>query len=422
LDYAVNLALGNPGTPPPGWNDETILEAIQIVAWSKFRATLAAGLGVSPDFVPIHTTPFHVRALTQAGPPGSLAAPALPPDFPSFQSLTGQIGFVPQIFRAQTLRPDSLQAQVQALLAIVFADGNLSRARKETLLRAATTSDAEKPLLNFATKLSAEPLAVAAGDIDALRSQGFTDEQLLEAIVVIALAGFFGVLQSGLGAGADFLPPSKRMHLLREEPRPTRVSPEMDPDAAVVARVQSGEVDAFEDLVNRHTRRVYRTLLGILGNSEEACDAVQETFLKAFRYLGNFQGRSKFSTWLVSIAHNTGIELLRARKPLESLDDDCADPDGSFRPRQIRAWTDDPEQLYFKAETQALVEASVMKLPAKYRVVLMLRDMERLSMEETASALGLGMPALKSRLLRGRLMVREALTPHFAKTAKGEPA
>jgi RNA polymerase sigma-70 factor (ECF subfamily) len=205
------------------------------------------------------------------------------------------------------------------------------------------------------------------------------------------------------------------------EPRLTEGSVTSDPDAEAVARVQGGEVDAFEDLINRHSRRVYRTLVGILGNPEEACDAMQDTFLKAFQHLGSFQGRSKFSTWLVSIASNTGLQLLRERKRVQSLDDDV-DTDDGFRPQQVRAWSDDPEELYSKTEVRSLVEDHVMKLPAKYRVVLMLRDIEQLSIEETAAALGLGIPALKSRHLRGRMMLREALTPHFAATAKGGAA
>ena len=111
--------------------------------------------------------------------------------------------------------------------------------------------------------------------------------------------------------------------------------------------------------------------------------------------------------------------MLRDRKRLQSLDDEVADPDENFRPRQIRAWADDPEQLYSKTEVRTLVEEQVMKLPAKYRVVLMLRDIEQLSIEETAAALSLGVPALKSRHLRGRLMLREALSIHFTSNAKG---
>jgi len=146
---------------------------------------------------------------------------------------------------------------------------------------------------------------------------------------------------------------------------------------------------------------------------------MQDTFLKAFQHLGDFQGRSKFSTWLVSTASNTGLQLLRDRKRVRSLDENAVETDEGFRLQQIRAWGDDPEQLYSKSELRALVEDHVMKLPAKYRIVLVLRDIEQLSIEEAAAALGLGVPALKSRHLRGRLMLREALTPHFAATTKG---
>jgi RNA polymerase sigma-70 factor (ECF subfamily) len=176
--------------------------------------------------------------------------------------------------------------------------------------------------------------------------------------------------------------------------------------------VQGGDLNAFEELMNRHSQRVYRTLVGILGNPDEARDAMQDTFLKVFQHLAGFEGRSKFSTWLVSVASNTAIQRLRERKPMESLDESAPDEEG-FRPRQVQAWTDDPEQLYSQAEMRSLIENGVMKLPVKYRVVLMLRDIEQLPIEEAASALGLGIPAIKARLLRGRLMLREALAPHF---------
>jgi RNA polymerase sigma-70 factor (ECF subfamily) len=145
---------------------------------------------------------------------------------------------------------------------------------------------------------------------------------------------------------------------------------------------------------------------------------MQDTFLKAFQHLGDFEGRSKFSTWLVSIASNTGLQRLRERKNLESLDDEGGDEEG-FRPRQVCAWTDNPEQVCAKTEMRTLVENGVKQLPPKYRVVLVLRDIEQLSTEEAAAALGLGIPALKARLIRGRLMLREALSPHFAKGALG---
>jgi RNA polymerase sigma-70 factor (ECF subfamily) len=102
---------------------------------------------------------------------------------------------------------------------------------------------------------------------------------------------------------------------------------------------------------------------------------------------------------------------------MESLDETGFDEDG-FRPRQVQAWTDDPEQLYSEAEMRSLIESGLMKLPAKYRVVVMLRDIEQLSAEDAAVVLGLGIPALKARLLRGRLMLREALAPRFISSGR----
>ena len=240
-----------------------------------------------------------------------------------------------------------------------------------------------------------------------------------------ALAGFFDAIEFGLGVTQDFASRrlfrsarEKKAYLSESSDRLTDGKPQLDPDADRVEEAQRGDLDAFEALINRHSRRVYRTLVGILGNPEEARDAMQDTFLKAFQHLGGFERRSKFSTWLMSIASNTAVQLLRQRKRLESLDDD-SDADEHFRPRQIQSWTDDPEKLYSKTEMRSLIESQVMKLPMKYRVVLMLRDIEQLPAEDAAAALGLGIPALKARLLRGRLMLRETLSPHFAHTAKG---
>jgi RNA polymerase sigma-70 factor, ECF subfamily len=120
----------------------------------------------------------------------------------------------------------------------------------------------------------------------------------------------------------------------------------------------------------------------------------------------------------VTIASNTGVQRLRERRQVESLDDIASETDPEFRPRQVRAWEEDPEQLCSKAERRGLVESAMMHLPAKYRLVLMLRDIEQLSGQEVAAALGLGIPAMKARLFRARLMLREALAPHFDTNSK----
>jgi len=258
------------------------------------------------------------------------------------------------------------------------------------------------------------------------------------------LTSYLNTLQMGLGTVPDFEPRrvfglqagpalkaasragAEMLNLLHVPAGLTDVAravvPQMavtDPDAGVVARVRGGDLGAFEELVRRHQRRIYRTLIGITGNAEDAEDGTQNAFLKAFERIGKFRGAAKFSTWLMRIAINDGIQRLRTRKRVTGLDDIGSKGAEEFRPRQVQAWDDNPEQLYSKAQMRELVERALMKLPAGYRVVVMLRDIEQLSTEEAAKALGLGIAALKSRLLRGRLMLREALAPHFISRGKG---
>ena len=178
-------------------------------------------------------------------------------------------------------------------------------------------------------------------------------------------------------------------------------------------------MDAFEELVRRHTQLIYRALIAILGDGAEAQDAMQDTLLSAFKHIGSFQGRSKFSTWLVSIARNAALQRLRGRRNTESLDQNDTEDDRAFRPRQIAAWQDNPEQSHSRTEMRQLVEKGLLQLPAKYRVIVMLRDIEQLSTDDVARQLGLSVPAVKTRLLRGRLILREWLSPHLAASRKG---
>jgi len=452
-----------------GWTDESMLEAILTTALTNFLCTLSTGVGAAPEFMP--------RQIPAAGPSPLFGKPSSegasgsylraiernPADFPPFAFFVDEFGFVPNVFRAQTLRPDILEAEASAISMVLLTGDVLTRLQKEYILLAvsaanlntywvavcgellrtsgvaaedsdqiaadhhqARLAEADKALLDFARKLAVQPSRFGRPDVETLRHHGFTEEQVLEAVVMTSLTNFLNTLQIGLGATPDFAPRrlflrdlSKIAHLSTPDRRPTLGERPIDPDAESVAKVRNGNLDVFEELINRHSRRVYRTLVGILGNDDEARDAMQDTFLKAFQHLGEFQQRSKFSTWLVSIASNTGLQRLRDRKHAESLDEDGSVSEEGFRPREVRAWTDDPEELCSKAEIRALVENTVMKLPAKYRVVVVLRDLEQLSIEETAEALGLGIPALKARHLRGRLMVREALSPHFTGGTRG---
>src|SRR5262249_4518003 len=149
-------------------------------------------------------------------------------------------------------------------------------------------------------------------DVESLRQAEFSEEQILEAVMMVGLTQLLNCLQMGLGTEPDFKP---RMNFRLKEVNPTVTSerqiPEIelsgevvsdDPDFEIVARVRNGETDAFEELVRKHGRRVYRSLLAIVGSPEEAEDALQDAFLKAFQHLPDFAGRSRFSTWLVRIA------------------------------------------------------------------------------------------------------------------------
>ncbi len=453
-----------------GFPDEQILEATVMGGLTNFLCGLATGLGAVPDFEPMmlsETARSASRGITggfthERGP----YLPAIerrPDEFSPFAFFKEKFGFVPNIFRAQTLRPDVVEAEAQVVGTILLTDDVLSRKQKEyillvvsaanlntycvavhcEMLRAlgipqeqsdqiavdhhqADLSEADRALLDFALKLGNRPGMFGSEDIESLRRHGFADKQILEAVVMTALTDFLNTLQMGLGTTPDFTPrlifPLKVVNPEDDGERPMEgqsVQGESAPDAdaAVVARVQAGDADAFEELVRRHGRKVYRSLIGILGSAEEAEDAMQDAFLKAFQHIAEFEGRSTFATWLVRIAINTGVQRLRRRKDFESLDDDDA-----FRPRRIQAWQDDPEQSYSKEEIRALIEREIAKLPTKYRVVVMLRDLGELSTEQAANALGLGVPALKARLLRGRLMLRESLVPYFSKGSAGVTA
>ncbi len=187
-----------------------------------------------------------------------------------------------------------------------------------------------------------------------------------------------------------------------------------DEDLPIVDRVLAGEKQAFEELVRRHERRVYRTTFAVTRNPEDAEDAMQDTFLKAYQHLAEFQRASRFSTWLTRIAVNEGLQRLRRRRNPESLDELILSEEETM-PRQVEDWHDNPEQAYAKEEIRNLVEQAVAALPAAYRIVFLLRDVEGLSTEEAAEVLDLTISAVKSRLLRARLMLREALATHFAR-------
>jgi RNA polymerase sigma-70 factor (ECF subfamily) len=185
-------------------------------------------------------------------------------------------------------------------------------------------------------------------------------------------------------------------------------------ESVLVDAARAGDIGAFESLVRRYDRNVFRIAQHITQNREDAEDVVQDAFLKAYQNLGQFQGQSKFYTWLVRIAVNEALMRLRRRRPerMISIDEDVKTEEDSM-PREIADWSPNPEQLYTHSELKDILGKTIQGLPPSFRTVFVLRDVEGLSTEETASALELSVPAVKSRLLRARLQLRERLNKYF---------
>jgi RNA polymerase sigma-70 factor (ECF subfamily) len=465
-----------------GLSDEAIIEAVVLTALAVYRCTLSVALRPEPDVKRRNLCPKIIRGADEAPLPSVavharhkaarrgpyVPAPYLSPiTFEHFGIIRKSHGFIPNFFRAQTLRPDLLEAQLEAVGSILLPEDVLTRAQKESILlavsaanlnsycvavhcnllrglgfsaeeadqiavdyRLSNLSKADMALLDFAVKLGTRFPECSPEDVGKLASFGFTQEQILEGVVVTALNNFANTLQMGLGIEPDFEPPAifeknkvnlsdAATSLTPREGVERHVETSRDADSELVAQAQCGKLEAFEELVRRHTRLMYRVLIAILGDAADAQDAMQDTLLSAFKHIGGFQGRSKFSTWLVSIARNAALERLRGRRNTESLDQSETEEDCKFRPRQIAAWQENPEQRHSRTEIRQLVEKGILQLPPKYRVIVMLRDIEQLSSDEVARQLGLSVPAVKTRLLRGRLMLREWLSPHLVVGTKG---
>lgn len=184
----------------------------------------------------------------------------------------------------------------------------------------------------------------------------------------------------------------------------------------LVQRAKAGDVAAFSELVNRYERRILRLAKRITQNEEDAEDVLQDAFLKAYENLDRFQGNSKFYTWLVRIAVNEALMKLRKRKSDRTLPlDEPMETGEETVQREIAVWEGNPEQKYTQEELHNILEDAIQSLAPTYRTVFVLRDVEEMSTEETAAALDLSIPAVKSRLLRARLQLREKLTRLFKK-------
>jgi RNA polymerase sigma-70 factor (ECF subfamily) len=196
---------------------------------------------------------------------------------------------------------------------------------------------------------------------------------------------------------------------------------EIDEEATIVAQARLGDAKAFTELLRRYEGKIFRLALHITQNREDAEDVLQEAFFKAYEHLDQFQGQSKFYTWIVRIAVNQALMKLRKRKTDRSVSlDEAIDTGEDTIAREIAAWDENPEEKYSREELNSILGSAVEGLAPIYRAVFTLRDVDELSTEETAEALGLSVPAVKSRLLRARLQLRDKLTRYFKR--KGDDA
>jgi RNA polymerase sigma-70 factor (ECF subfamily) len=187
------------------------------------------------------------------------------------------------------------------------------------------------------------------------------------------------------------------------------------PQEPSIEALKAGDRSAFALLVEQHSPQIYRLALKILNDEQDAEDVLQETFIKALRALPSFEGRSSLSTWLYRIAVNEALMMVRKRRPdAVSIDKEQEGAEGDMEPVEIVDFCCLPESDLLSAEARVFLDQAVEKLSPALRAVFALRDIEGLSVRETAEALGISEVAVKTRLLRARLKLREMLSVYYA--------
>ena len=228
------------------------------------------------------------------------------------------------------------------------------------------------------------------------------------------------------GAGPAFLWENGNSRNMAIESIPEEVTEAVAAEPAsdeleLVTRSRAGDTGAFSTLLRRYEGKIFRLAMNITQNREDAEDVLQEAFFKAYEHLDQFQGNSKFYTWVVRIAVNQALMKLRKRKSDRTVSmDEQIDTGEDTVVREIATWDPDPEVQFSREELSTILTGAVDELEPIYKTVFTLRDVDGLSTEETAEALDLTVPAVKSRLLRARLQLREKLTRFFKR--KGDDA
>jgi len=427
-----------------------ILDAILVVSLGRFFCTLSKGLDPGPDIEPAVMPPPLPESPPEPGgsdgfgqsvpgPRGYLQEKVLDPALPAAARLKGTFGFIPAVFSAQSLDPEVIAVEEMALSRVLFSDEALPRRTKQLILlavsaanlntywvalqsellrfhgvrpetadlvagnhRAAGLPPEETALLDFSLDLVGRSSSLTTHHFDALRESGRSDEQILEAIVTCALSGFLNTLQMGLGVRPDF--PARRVF------PPERVHrPDPDPDAESLQRALAGDTEAIMTLVGRHHHRICRLLFGLLGDMTSAEEGTRRVFLAALSRLATSVEACTFRSWLVGMAIREGLERL----PQSSEPGLSGSADGiRHEAGRIAPWVE-PEDLYDAEELRSLVRDALRGVPPDYRLAVMLRDIEELSIEETADALGCDPTEVRARLHQGRMMLRDRLAPRF---------
>jgi RNA polymerase sigma-70 factor (ECF subfamily) len=193
---------------------------------------------------------------------------------------------------------------------------------------------------------------------------------------------------------------------------------ELRDESRMIASILAGDAQLFHELIRPYERRVYAMALSFLRNEADAEDVAQEAFLKAFRSLSSFRGDAKFGTWLVSITLNEARSRIRRRDAIkmESLDEP-EDDQGHSSPALLRDWKEIPSEALERKEVRSLLQKAITALPQIYREVFQLRDIEQLSVNEAAEALGITVSSVKVRLHRARMMLQKNLAPQLKEMA-----
>ncbi len=196
-----------------------------------------------------------------------------------------------------------------------------------------------------------------------------------------------------------------------------KVGPAVPDEAQMIASILDGDTELYHDLIRPYEHSVYSVALSFMKNESDAEDVAQETFLKAFRNLGHFRGQAKFGTWLISITLNEARGRLRRQSAVRMVSfDEILEEAGLVPPALLREWREVPSEVLERKEVREILQEAIHNLSPIYREVLLLRDVEELSIEETAAALTISTATVKVRLHRARIMLQKQLVPKLKST------